>query len=185
MAEKDCIEMGHCALHGQEVERRREVKRELEELDEKYDQKVGDLWKHVGYATNFRGQAKVVGIVASLIFASSFIYTRSHIAESNLYMKEMQANHIVKIEAVKSNSEREFDKIQRMVDSNESSIDNLETRALLMDQRLKNIETSTNRIEQRLSQLVSILADSGEITPRDKYKWDYQPENGGFYDEQY
>ena len=184
MAER-CTETGHCALHGEEVERRKETKAELDSLDDKYDKKIGDIWSKIAACSNFQSQAKVAGIIATLVFGSSFLYTFNHIQVSNRTHREAEVASALEFKELRREFTFEDDKLHRLVNQNESDIDSLETGALLTNQRLSGIEASTSRIEQRLSQLVNILADSGEINPKDRYRWDYVPETGygGDYDE--
>lgn len=172
MADERCLETGHCAIHGEEVERRKEVREDVQRIEEQTNDKFKDIWTFVtkcnNVASNFRGQAKIVGIVATLIWGLGFIYTRNHITESHTWFSELRVEW-----------NREVDKFHRMINQNEDDIDALERGALLTNQRLSNIENSTNRIERRLSQLVQILADDGQITPKGKYQYEFEvPDTG-------
>lgn len=179
---------GHqCAMHNEAIKNElQDLRNHHKPLFREYDesrsfrQKAGVLLGEITSLVKFKEQARVIGVVGTLVFGASFIYTKNHINDSNQTHRDVR--ELVRVEDARLRSEMvlENSKLRNLIDNNEDSIDGLESSQLILNEKLARIDGSVFRIESRLSQLVEILADSGEVPRTTTLGNDPRGSNGGY-----
>lgn len=138
-------EDGQCAMHGVEVERRKNSQREINDIKED----IKSNRKHVGelltFMNNFNGQRQVVAGVALVIILGSYYYT---FITAGRHERVAEAQEIT---------------YQRDVQDIRRQLGGLDTRIAVTDERYRSVMVQLKMLNDDLSQLLGILNEERSV----------------------
>ncbi len=129
------------------IERREMNRRELDEIHKS----IKYLQACAVKSSDFRGQARVVGVVASLIFISSFLYTFNHKMDAHADFDRVERAHaslVVKVDNIQRDLEVRLDRLEA----------NSEVAADRYDRLIRDITT----LNLRVTKLINILIEKND-----------------------
>ena len=179
---ESCIEKGHCAVHGVEIERRKQTTKTVAELKEsmaacqtalhgrinRINERLspeGSIGSAIDRSGRFRFGAWVAASILCLIFFASFMYTDSHIDKSDrrfeiltldidkrLEMMESETSNDLDILATELVSEN--DKFNKLLNNQRSKVNHLEIEIRLTTDRYNRIISDMQELKTMLLEIM-------------------------------
>lgn len=139
-------EDGHCAMHGAEVERRKNSQKEIEGIKGDIKSNKAHIGNLLTFMNNINGQRTVIGGVALLIVLGSYSYT---FITANAIS---EANH--RYERLLEAKERTYQVDLQGVRGRLSSLD---TSLAVIDERYRSVVAQLRNLNDSLSQLLWLI----------------------------
>lgn len=149
-------------------DRRKDCRREMDSMKED----ITRLYEGKDKSSNFRSQAKICGIIFTLIYIGSFVYTHNHKAESNIRFSQIQAAQ-----------EAEAERFRKLQIGHENRLDDIETNIALSVDRYNRLITDIGLLNKRMSSLILVLieekhGDGNNKQMRQLYLNSFDPNEG-------